>query len=64
MAVWLRDSWKDSAHDKLFSSRLTGDGFIKTDALKKYWDLHQKGHDFSYLLWNLIVFAFFLDRQK
>ena len=64
MASWLRDSWKEQAYDKLFSSRLTGDDFINKNVLQKYWNLHQKGHDFSYLLWNLIVFAFFLDRQK
>ena len=64
MAGWLRNSWKEQAYDKLFNSRLTADGFIRKDALKKYWQLHQEGRDFSYLLWNLVVFAFFLDRHK
>ena len=62
MAAWLRDTWKDAAHDELFNSRLT-DGFIRRDTLEKYWQLHQQGADFSYLLWDLIVFSFFLDRQ-
>jgi hypothetical protein len=64
IAGWLRDSWKEQAYDKLFNSRLTADGFIRKDVLEKYWKLHQEGRDFSYLLWNLIIFAFFLDRQK
>ncbi len=64
MASWLREMWKDQAYDKLFNSRLTADGFIRKDVLEKYWNLHQQGRDFSYLLWNLVVFAFFLDRQK
>jgi asparagine synthetase B (glutamine-hydrolysing) len=63
MAAWLRDTWKEQAYDKLFNRRLTADGFINNDTLKKYWDLHQQGRDFSYLLWNLIVFAFFLERR-
>ena len=63
IAHWLRDSWKELAYDKLFNSRLTADGFIRKDSLEKYWNLHQQGKDFSYLLWNLIIFAFFLDRQ-
>ncbi|MBE6357674.1 MAG: asparagine synthase (glutamine-hydrolyzing) [Lentisphaerae bacterium] len=64
LAHWLRNSWKAQAWEKLFKSRLTADGFIREDTLKKYWDLHQEGRDFSYLLWNLVTFAFFLDRQK
>lgn len=64
MASWLRNLWKDQAHEKLFNSRLTAEGFIRKDALEKFWQLHQQGRDFSYLLWNLIVFAIFLDRQK
>ncbi|MBE6377751.1 MAG: asparagine synthase (glutamine-hydrolyzing) [Lentisphaerae bacterium] len=64
MAAWLREMWKDQAYDKLFNSRLTADGFVRKEILEKYWDLHQQGRDFSYLLWNLIVFAFFLERQK
>ncbi len=63
LSGWLRNSWKEQAWDKLFNSRLTADGFINKDALKKYWDLHQNGRDFSYLLWNLICFAFFLERR-
>ena len=64
MAAWLREMWKDQAYDKLFNSRLTADGFVRKEILEKYWNLHQQGRDFSYLLWNLIVFAFFLERQK
>ena len=63
MSGWLRDSWKELAHDKLFNSRLTADGFIKKEVLEKYWQLHQQGRDFSYLLWNLVILAFFLERQ-
>ncbi len=63
MAHWLRDTWKEKAYNKLFNSRLTSDGFIRQESLKKYWQLHQDGRDFSYLLWDLIVLAFFLDRQ-
>lgn len=64
VAIWLRGVWKDIAYKRLFDSRLTTNGFINAAALKKYWVLHQEGRDFSYLLWNLIVFSFFLDRQK
>ncbi|MBE6356797.1 MAG: asparagine synthase (glutamine-hydrolyzing) [Lentisphaerae bacterium] len=64
IAGWLRDSWKDVAYDKLFNSRIVADGFVRKNALEKYWQLHQEGRDFSYLLWNLIVLEFFLERNK
>lgn len=63
MSHWLRNSWKEKAFEKLFQSRLVNDGFIRREALQKYWDLHQDGRDFGYLLWNLIVLAIFLDAQ-
>jgi asparagine synthase (glutamine-hydrolysing) len=63
IAAWLRGSWKDQAYKKLFDSRLTGDGFIAQPVLKKYWDLHQKGYDFGYLLWNLLILTMFLERN-
>ena len=64
VAAWLRGAWKEPAYEKLFNSRLLADGFVRKEALEKFWLLHQQGRDFSYLLWNLITFSFFLDRQK
>ncbi len=60
---WLRGSWKEAAFARLFNSRLTGDGFIREDALHKYWALHQNGRDYGYLLWDLLMLAIFLDRN-
>ena len=63
ISAWLRESWKDQAHDKLFNSRLVKDGFIRPEALNKYWTLHQNGYDFGYLLWDMLILAMFLDRN-
>ena len=63
VSAWLRGSWKEQAYRKLFESRLTGDGFIKANALQKYWNLHQKGYDFGYLLWDLLILTMFLERN-
>ena len=64
VSAWLRNSWKDQAYCKLFNSRLITDGFVKDDALRKYWDLHQNGYDFGYLLWDLLILAMFLERNS
>ena len=64
VATWLRETWKERACDKLFNSPLIRDGYINGNALRNCWDLHQSGkRDFSYLLWELIIFAFFLERM-
>ncbi|MBR2344660.1 MAG: asparagine synthase (glutamine-hydrolyzing) [Lentisphaeria bacterium] len=63
ISAWLRESWKNQAHDKLFNSRLVIDGFIRPEALNKYWTLHQNGYDFGYLLWDMLILAMFLDRN-
>ena len=63
VASWLRTEWKEDAEKTFFEGRLISENFIKADALRKYWDLHQNGHDFSYLLWNLLMLAFFLERR-
>lgn len=63
VSAWLRAGWKEPAEAKLFHSRLTGDGFIQEEPLRKYWNLHQRGYDFGYLLWDLLILAMFLDRN-
>jgi asparagine synthase (glutamine-hydrolysing) len=63
VSEWLRGSWKEQAHDKLFHSKMLTDGFIQPNALNKYWNLHQNGYDFGYLLWDLLILAMFLDRN-
>jgi len=66
VASWLRNEWRDEVYEKLFNdSCLTEDGFVKPDILKKYWLLHQNSkHDFSYLLWGLLVLELFLKRNR
>ncbi len=64
VASWLRSSWKKDAEKTLFEGKLISENFIKPDALRKYWNLHQSGRDFSYLLWNLLMLAFFLERRS
>ena len=64
VASWLRTNWKEDAEKTLFDGCLISENFIKADALRKYWNLHQNGRDFSYLLWNLLMLAFFLERRN
>lgn len=63
ISAWLRGGWKTPVETRLFQSRLVKDGFIRADALRKYWERHQQGYDFGYLLWDLLVLAIFLDRN-
>lgn len=65
IARWLRGHWRDEAKAQLFDSALCRDGFIESAGMQRIWDAHQSGRsDFSYLLWSLLNFAWFVERSR
>ena len=64
VASWLRTSWKDQAYDTLFNGKLVS-MYVDESALLQVWKQHlNKIHDWSYLLWSLLVLELFLNRNK
>jgi asparagine synthase (glutamine-hydrolysing) len=50
---WLRGALFNWAHDLLFS---THHDYIDNSAVAKLWNQHQSGHDFSHILWTILMF--------
>ena len=64
VASWLRTSWKEQAYDTLFNGKLVS-GYADESALLQIWKQHQnRSHDWSYLLWSLLVLELFLSRTE
>ncbi len=64
VAAYLRGEWHNLAEEALFDSSLTRNGFFDGPQLRKLWQEHQSGRrDHSYLLWSLLLFALFLQRN-
>ena len=63
-ASWLRGSWKHDAGETLFNGILARD-YIDKPVLNSIWTQHQtRIHDWSYLLWSLLVLELFLSQDN
>lgn len=59
---WLRGPLKNWATDLLASERLKREGIFIDEEIQKRWKAHQSGKaDWSYFLWNVIVFQCWSD---
>ncbi len=65
VASWLRDAWRKPAETTLVESQLINSGWINQEGLHSLWQEHQQGkRDHSYLLWNLLILAIFMQRMN
>jgi len=65
VANWLRGAWHDQTEELLFGGKLAKSGLIKPTGISTLWELHQSGSaDYSYLLWNLLIFELFLESER
>ena len=63
IANWLRSSWKQEVGEMLFNGKLIHD-YVDKSALNSIWAQHQtRIHDWSYLLWNLLILEIFLSQE-
>lgn len=62
---FLRDEWRDSAREVLFSRKLYEDGWLSRPAVEQLWNDHQKGsRDFTYILFNILILNIFIEYSK
>lgn len=57
---WLRGPLKDWANDLLSYERLSSQGLFNCDMITEKWEAHLKGENWSYPLWNILMFQAWL----
>jgi asparagine synthase (glutamine-hydrolysing) len=61
---WLREELKDWAESLLNENKLYQQGYLNSYLVRKYWSEHLSGkRNWSYLLWNILMFQAWLEAQ-
>ena len=64
LAEWLRGPLCDWAESMLSEARLRREGFFDVQAVREKWTEHRQGHrQWHYLLWEVLMFQAWLERQ-
>ena len=62
---WLRGPLREWAETLLSEKRLEEEGFFNTEPIRKKWQEHvSRKNDWGYLLWSILMFQAWLERQK
>ncbi len=65
VASWLRGSLQSWADELLDAQRLTRQGLLRPEPVRRMWDAHQAGRrDHHAELWNLLMFQTWWDQWK
>ena len=57
IAQWLRGPLRPWAEDLLDSARLDHQGYLNSQLVRQYWELHRSGKaNFEFALWNVLMF--------
>ncbi len=60
---WLRGPLREWADALIGEDRLRREGFFDADLVRRTWDEHQQGQRRHYLLWDVLMFQAWLERQ-
>ncbi len=62
---WLRGPLRDWAEGLLDERRLSREGFLRPQPVREKWREHLEGRaNWQYLLWDVLIFQSWLERQK
>lgn len=62
---WLRGPLRDWAESLLNRKKLVGEGFFRTNSIRKKWKEHLSGErNWQYQLWDILMFQAWLENEK
>ena len=64
LAEWLRGPLKEWANHLLNENKLKQENFFSADVIKNMWNAHLSGQNYSYQLWDVLMFQAWLEHQK
>lgn len=64
IADWLRGPLRDWVEKLINEPRLSEEGFLNPRVIRERWQDHLRGADWSYLLWDVLMFQAWLDEYS
>ncbi|EKE00945.1 MAG: Asparagine synthetase (Glutamine-hydrolyzing) [uncultured bacterium] len=65
IGAWLKGPLKDWAENLIDENKLEQQQYLRSDVVKKYWQEHLSGKkDWSYLMWNILMFQAWLEKNE
>ena len=64
LAQWMRGPLRSWIEDLLDDERLRSDNLFNHQEIKNKWEEHLSGRDWSQSLWTIVMFNFWLDKNR